>query len=115
MTQAAIATQVHQPLYIHRNFSTQITFHRKFGDLIAQLIHFRISEIFYFGGGVDSDSGAYFTRPSVTDTIDRSQCDYSVLMIWNVYPCNTSHATTLSFKKGIKKLPLEKEVCLTLT
>ncbi|CAH1387641.1 hypothetical protein NTGM5_680020 [Candidatus Nitrotoga sp. M5] len=33
-----------------------------------------------------------------------------MLVIWNIYPCNTSHATTLSFKKGIKNYHLRERL-----
>src|SRR5512139_1504648 len=49
MTQATIATQIHQALDIHGDFTTQITFNREFANLITQLLHIGVTNVFDFG------------------------------------------------------------------
>src|SRR5512137_1712320 len=100
MAQTTIATQVHQSLDVHGHFATQIAFHRELGDFVAQLFHIGIADVLDLGGGDHSGGSTNLLRASAPDTVDRSQCDFGMLMIWNVYTGNTSHAATLFIQKS---------------
>jgi hypothetical protein len=44
MAEAAVASDVHQTLDIHRGFTTQITFNRELGDLIADFFQITVGQ-----------------------------------------------------------------------
>ena len=46
MTHAAVATQIHQTLDVHGQFTTQIAFDDEFTYFIAQLFQFAVIQIF---------------------------------------------------------------------
>jgi hypothetical protein len=45
VAEAAIASDIHQTLDIHRGFTTKITFNRELGDLIADLLQITVGQI----------------------------------------------------------------------
>src|SRR5690606_18173195 len=95
MTQAAVATQVHQALDLHVDFAAQITFNDELGHFAAQQFDLLVGEILDFCCRIHTGSGADGLRTSATDTIDVGQRDNSVLVIRNVNACNTGHSVKL--------------------
>ena len=49
MAQAAIATQIHQTLYVHRYFASQVTFNLILRDFCPNSVKNIICKIFDFG------------------------------------------------------------------
>jgi hypothetical protein len=95
MTETAIATKIHEALDIHGYFTPQITFDRKFGHVIPQLIHLSIRDILDLGRCINTGRRANLPRPSATYAINRSQCDLGMLMIWDIYSSDTGHTVFL--------------------
>ena len=96
MTHTAVATQVHQALDIHRDFATQVAFHDEFADFVAQLLELAIVQVLDLLVRRDTRLDTDILRAWTTHAVDRCQADYRVLMIWDVYPCNTCHSLFLN-------------------
>ena len=92
MAQTAIAAQVHQTLYVHRNFATEVAF-----DFVVLVDVFADFQDFAFGQRVDalcridSDAGANLKSVRRSDSKDITQRYVQRLCRRNVYACNTSH------------------------
>src|SRR3990167_8202061 len=95
MTQAAIATQVHQALDFHVHFTTQVTFGIHLGYFATQLLDLLVREIFDLYRRINAGSCTDYLCSSATNTKDVGQRDNSVLVIRNVYACNTGHSVEL--------------------
>jgi hypothetical protein len=93
--QSTITTKIHQPLYIHRNFTPKIAFDRKFRDLIPQFVHLGIGYIFDLRGGSNPGSRTNLARPGATNAVNGRQRDFGVLMIRDIYSSNTGHTLFL--------------------
>mgnify|MGYP003340105826 CR=1 FL=1 len=91
MAQTAPGTEVHQALDVHRHFAAQIALCREFADLLAQFLHVRVGQILDLRVCFNACSSTDQARAAAADAIDRGQRDFSVLMIWNVYPTDTGH------------------------
>jgi hypothetical protein len=96
MTDATVATEVHQALDIHRNLAAQVA-------LDFELIH-RRTELGDLGFGevldrrrrIDTSRSANLLRARVADTVDRRQCDHDVLVQRDVYASYTCHLIFLN-------------------
>src|SRR5690606_7824599 len=95
MTQAAVATQVHQALDLPVDFATQITFNGELGHFAAQQFDLPVGEILGFCGRIYTGSGADGLATRAANTIDVVQRDTSVLVSRNVNACNTGHSVKL--------------------
>ena len=95
MALAAPGTQIHQTLDVHRHFAAQIAFGSELADLLAQLVHFTVGQVFHLAAGFDAGSNANLARAAATDAIDRRKRDFGVLMIRNVYATNTGHIVSI--------------------
>jgi len=110
MTNAAVTTEVHQALDIHRDISAQIAFNLKIRNRRSQLCYFRLREILNFNRRIDTRCGTDLFRTRITDAVNRRQRDNDVLIQRYVYACYTCH--TIS---SIRALPLFRRPCrLTL-
>src|SRR5436189_4737038 len=98
MTDAAIAAEVHQSLDAHRHLAAQVALDGELADVLAQLVHLRIGQVLDLRVGCDTRCDANRLGARAADAVDRRQRDLRVLMIRNVYACNTGHVLTcLSF------------------
>jgi hypothetical protein len=93
--QSTIATKIHQPFDIHRNFTPKVAFDRKFRDLIPQIVHLDIGHIFDLRGGGDPGGRTNLARPGATNAVNRRQRDLGMLMIRDIYSGNTGHTLFL--------------------
>ncbi len=91
MAHAAVATQIHQTFDVHRDFTTQIAFDDEFTYFIAQLFQFAVIQIFDLFVGSYTCGVADFLCAWAANTVDGGQANNSVLMIWDINPCNTCH------------------------
>jgi hypothetical protein len=91
MAEATIATQIHETLDVHGDFSTQITLNGELGDFVTQAFHVCVSQIFDFGRTRHTSGITDLLCAGATDTENGSQRDFGVLMVGNIYPSNTSH------------------------
>ena len=91
MTQTTIATEVHQALDVHRNFTAQVTFNGELAHFVTQTVHVRIGQVLHFGGTTNAGCITDLLCASAADAINRRQGDSGMLMVRNVYPCNTGH------------------------
>src|SRR5690606_9368204 len=96
MTQAAIATQIHQTLDAHRQLTAQIAFDDELGDLVAQLLELVVVEILDLLGGRHTGCFADQLRTRTTNAINGGQTNDGVLMIGYVYPSDTCHSLFLN-------------------
>ena len=95
VTHAAVATQVHQTLDVHGQLTTQVAFYDKLADFVTQFLEFVIVQVFDLFIGLNTRCIANFLLAWTAHTVDRRQADNSVLMIWDVDPCNTCHSLFL--------------------
>ncbi|KHA80466.1 hypothetical protein NC77_01410 [Janthinobacterium lividum] len=91
MTHAAVATQIHQTLDVHGQFTTQIAFDDEFTYFIAQLFQFAVIQIFDLFVGCYTGRCTDFLCAWTAHTVDGRQADNGMLMIWDINPCNTCH------------------------
>ncbi len=89
VTQAAIATQVHQTLDVHVDFAAKVTFSGELCNFATQLFDLLVGQILDLCRRVDPGGGANGLRRGATNTVDVGQRDNSMLVIWNVDSCNT--------------------------
>src|SRR5687767_3403159 len=92
---AAVAAEVHQPLDRHRYLAPQVTFDRQAGNVLAQPLHLGIVQVLDLAGSLHAGGGADRLRARPADAKDRRQRDLSVLMVRDVYSCNSCHERTL--------------------
>jgi hypothetical protein len=45
VAEAAVASDIHQTLDVHRGFATKVTFDRELGDLIADLLQITVGQV----------------------------------------------------------------------
>src|SRR5690606_7602952 len=95
MTQAAVATQVHQTLDFHVDFAAQVTLGEDLGDFATQLLDLLVGEYLDLCRRIVTGSCADALRGGATNTVDVGQRDNSVLVIRNVDACNTGHSVKL--------------------
>ena len=95
MTQTAVATEVHQTLDVHVDFAAQVTFGGQLGHLVAQRIDLLFAQFLDLYYRADASGSADALCGGATYTIDVGQRDNSVLVIRNVYACNTGHSEKL--------------------
>src|SRR6195256_3072298 len=98
-TDPAVATEVHQPLDVHRHFATQVAFGREPGDLRADRVDLRLGEILHLGGGVDTRGHAGGARARSAHAVDVCEPDPHVLVHRDVdtgYACHVCLTSTLT-------------------
>jgi hypothetical protein len=61
MSHPAIATQIHEALYIHRRFTSQIPFHCELGDFFTKTFNIGFAKVFYLNGRVQCQLSADFS------------------------------------------------------
>jgi hypothetical protein len=92
MTQPAIATEIHQPLDIHRDLSSEISFNRivsidEFADtqylVVGQFVHPPLKR--------DSHPTAYLKGFSAPNTMDVSESDRDQLLVWDINASDPRH------------------------
>ncbi|OHV94034.1 hypothetical protein AKG95_25960 [Janthinobacterium lividum] len=91
MAHAAVATQIHQTLDVHGQFTTQIAFDDEFTYFIAQFFQFAVIQIFDLFVGCYTGRCTDFLCAWTAHTVDGCQADNGMLMIWDINPCNTCH------------------------
>src|SRR6476646_1766507 len=91
MPNAAVAAEIHQPLDAHRHLAAQVAFDGELADVLAQLVHLRVGQVLDLGAGHDARGDADRLGARTADAVDRRQSDLGMLMIRNVYACNTGH------------------------
>jgi hypothetical protein len=92
VTNTAVATEVHQTLDIHRNLAAQVAFDFELIDCRTKLGHLGLSQILDRSRWINASRGADLFRARVTNTVDRRQRDYDVLVQRYVYACYTCHS-----------------------
>ena len=96
MTQAAIATKVHETLDVHRDLAAKIAF-----DLEGRVEHFAdlldvtFVEILRLLARSDARAFANFLRARGANSIDVLKRDNYVLATGKIYACDTSHSKPL--------------------
>jgi hypothetical protein len=96
MTHATVTTKIHQALDAHRDFTTQIAFDCNLAYFITQTLQVTVRQLFDLDGTLNTSAIAYFLCACATDPVNRSQCNFGMLMIGNIYACYTSHVPTCS-------------------
>src|SRR5690606_8667506 len=91
MAEAAVATDVHQTLDVHRGFATQIALDGEGVHLVTHLLELGVAEILDLLAVCDATGVADQTGAGAPDTEDRGQADFGVLVRRNVDACNTGH------------------------
>jgi hypothetical protein len=66
--------------------------------MVSQFIQLRVSYILDLCGYVNTHRRTNLACPSAAYAVNRSQRDFCMLMIWNIYSSNTSHTNTLQIK-----------------
>src|SRR5690606_28065902 len=57
MANAAVGTEVHQALDVHRHFTAQVAFHRHLADFVAQGVELILAQVTDLGGRTDTSNG----------------------------------------------------------
>jgi hypothetical protein len=85
VTDAAVATEVHQTLDVHRDLAAQVTLDLKIRDRGTKLRDFRFSQIFHGYRRINAGRRANLLGARITDSVDRRQCDHDVLVQRYIY------------------------------
>src|SRR5690606_30128276 len=75
VAQAAIGTEVDEPLDRHADFATQVALDRELADRLAQLFHFGLGQVPDLRRRIDPGFDADLLRPRAADAVDALQAD----------------------------------------
>jgi hypothetical protein len=91
MADATVTAEVHQAFDTHRYFTTQVTLDGVLANLGPQLFQYIFCQIAdllrLFDAGIRTD----LLRTRATDAIDIGKPYDSVLVVWNIDSCYSSH------------------------
>ena len=105
MTEAAVATDVHQALDVHRGLAAQIALDGVQPDLVADLLEIGVGQIFDFFAVGNATGLANFASAAATNAEDSRQADFGMLMRRNIDTSDTSHSVLyLLFKSTLALL-----------
>jgi hypothetical protein len=93
MPDTPVATEVHEPLDVHRRLASQVALDSEGSDSTAQLRDLRLRQILHLGVGGDTGSLTDLPGARPANTVDRRQRDHDVLVNWDVYACYTCHVS----------------------
>ena len=95
MTQAAIATEIHQPLNVHRNFTPQIALNRELSvNGFADLQNLAVGELIDAPVSRDFDALADLLSEFRANAMDVLERNDSALLGRNVNACDTGHSVS---------------------
>jgi hypothetical protein len=97
MTYATVTAQIHQPLDVHGDFTTQITFNGEFTYLGTDPIEVFLGQFLYLALPSNSNSVTNKASTSSADAVDRRQGNHCVLFIRNIDSSNTGHEKLLKY------------------
>jgi hypothetical protein len=80
MTNAAIATKVHQTLDVHRNLATQVAFDFELRDFRSQVCNLWLGQILNDRIRRNARLAANLLRASISNAVNRRQCNHDVLV-----------------------------------
>jgi|GEM_PF-2385052 hypothetical protein len=101
MTQTAIATDIHEPLNIHPDVGSKVSFNGKFGvDDLPDAVQFLFGKISDFFVPVDVRFSKDFKRRRLADPEYVRQSYFTPFVIWYVNSCNASQSTSSLPQKG---------------
>ena len=96
MANPPVTPEVHQPLDVHRNFPTQITFGNALHDFTAKCIKLSVCQVTHRYIRTDPGRITYLECAGPPDTEDMRQRDPCVFPIGNIDSSNTCHSDLLS-------------------
>jgi hypothetical protein len=91
MTQAPVATKVHQALDVHRDITAQIAFHLILGNFASKFVRVFLGQIRYLLVSRKTGVVTNGLRCSTADAENRSQGDFYMLVIGEINPSDSSH------------------------
>ena len=91
MTDAPVATEVHQTLDIHRRLATEIALDDEVGDGISNTGHFGLGKILHHRVRRDASRFADLLRARIANAVDRGQRNHNVFVDRNIDACNSCH------------------------
>ena len=91
MTEATVATDVHQTLDVHRGFTAQITFNGEGCDLVADFFQIGVGQILHLLGISDAACLADLAGAGATNAEDGGQANFSMFVRRNVDASDTCH------------------------
>jgi hypothetical protein len=91
MTDAPVATQVHQTLDTHRDFTTEVTLDGVSSNLGSQLLQHIFGQIPDFLGLCNPGRRTDLLRTRTPNAIDVGKTYDSMFVVWNINSCNSSH------------------------
>ena len=95
MTQAAIASQVHQTLDVHRGLTTKITLNGVLSvNRLTDLQHLSVREILNATSMINAQTISNLTRLKCADTMNIGKRDDHALVCGDINPGNTSQLSS---------------------
>ena len=91
MANTAITAEVHQALDTHRNFTAQITLDGVLANFGPEYFQYIFRQITDFPRLLETCIRAELARACAADAIDIGKPYDSMLVIWNIYSCYSSH------------------------
>jgi len=91
VSNATIATEIHQSLDIHGELTPQIAFNNEICNRISQLDNFGFREILYLCLRCNASRLTNLLCARIADSVDRGQRDHDMLVDRYVYACYSSH------------------------
>src|SRR5690349_2164738 len=92
VAQATVRTEVDQALDGHADFAAEVALDAELGDLMAQLVDFRLGQVLDFGGRIDTGVGEDLLRARTTDAKNALQADHDMLLNRQIDTRNACHA-----------------------
>jgi hypothetical protein len=95
MSEATVATNVHQSLDVHGGLAAQITLNGERIDLLADFFQLRVGQIFDFFSIVNPTRHANFAGAGSANAENSRQAHFSVLVRRNIDTSDTCHVRPL--------------------
>ena len=91
MTNAPVASEVHQSLDVHRRLAAQVALYDELCYRVTDTRDFGFRQVLNLGLRRNARRFADLPGTRVADAIDRRQRDDDVLVYRNIYACYSSH------------------------
>jgi hypothetical protein len=100
MTEAPVAAQIHEALYVHRDIPAKIALDRHVGiNILADGKDFGICQVVHAPSLCDPDSVADLSRDMRTYSVNVGKGNWHPLCSWDVHSGDSSHVSS-SFRCG---------------
>jgi hypothetical protein len=94
MAQPPVTAEIHESLYIHGDFPSQISFNCIFAYMASNSIQLHLTEILDLGNGIHARSHTDLAGAGAANAVDVGERNHRMFLYRNIYTSNTCHSFT---------------------